>query len=75
MPMDPERQKLCDDIGSAIVDEGSAVDMYGGVQSKLEESDNPGVRTLGLTVWIIKKDEEKHGEALKDLQRLLCPTF
>jgi len=75
VPLDPTRQRLCDDIRSAIGDERDAVDMYKKLESKLNESDNPAVRALGLTVWGIKTDEEKHKASLENIERLLCRAF
>ena len=75
VPLDPTRQKLCDDIRSDIADERDAVEAYKKLESKLNESDNPGVRALGLTVWTIKTDEEKHKKSLEDIERLLCRPF
>jgi len=75
VPLDPARQRLCDDLRSAIADERDAVEMYKKLESKLNESDNPAVRALGLTVWGIKTDEEKHKKSFEDIERLLCRTF
>jgi len=75
VPLDPERQRLCDDLRSAIADEKDAVEMYKKMESKLNQSDNPAVRALGLTVWSIKTDEEKHKKSFEDIERLLCRPF
>jgi len=45
------------------------------MESKLNQSDNPAVRTLGIAVWTVSKDEEKHKTVMENLKRLLCSTF
>lgn len=75
VPVDRERQRICDDIKSAIADEEDDINEYKELESDLNQSDNPAVRAIGLTVWTIKTDEEKHKKSLEDIQRLLCRTF
>jgi rubrerythrin len=75
MPLDTERKKLCEEIDAAIKDEEQAVTDYKKMESKFNQSDNPAVRTLGIAVWTVSKDEEKHKTVMENLKRLLCPTF
>lgn len=75
MPLDPDRQKLCDDIRFGIADERDAVEFYKKMEDKLNKSDNPAVRALGLSVWATGQDEAKHKATLEHIKRLLCPTF
>ena len=75
MPMDPERQKLCDDLRLAIADEREGVELYKRIESRLNQSDNPAVRALGSVAWMIKEDEEKHKNVLEKINWALCRTF
>jgi len=75
MPIEPERKKLCDDLKFAVNDEKEAIEHYKKVESQLNSSDNPAVRVLGVAVWMIKEDEEKHKNVLEKMERTLCRTF
>ncbi len=67
------KQRMCYELSNIVLDEHEATEEYHKKAKEFSESDNPGIRALGILMDKLADDEQSHEKALTRVTRLVCP--
>jgi len=72
-PKSNAKAKFCLDLKAQLVDEGKATIDYAQKAKELRKINDPASQMAATIYDLLAKQEASHGEALRKVQREVCP--